>query len=169
MHLKEGQPAALLEIPDIGLHQVVVKGTSATDLMAGPGLMANTAPPGTDGNAVSVGCRSTGGAPFGRLGDLRRGDRITVVTSLGKFTYAVTGVGTVTSGAVDPISPTSEPRLTLVTSNPPLLATGRLFVVSKLVSRAARAPIPRVPPNPSQRALAGDSRRSCRRVFGAWS
>ncbi len=157
MHLRDGQPAALLEIPDIGLHQVVVKGTSATDLMAGPGLMANTAPPGTDGNSVIAGRRSTGGAPFGRLGDLRRGDRITVVTSLGKFTYAVTGVGTVTSGAVDPISPTSEPRLTLVTSNPPLLATGRLFVVSKLVSPAARAPIPRVPPSPSQRALAGDS------------
>ena len=71
-HLKEGQPAALLVIPSIGLHQVVVKGTSATDLMSGPGLMANTALPGTDGNSVIVGRRSTGGAPFGRLGDLRR-------------------------------------------------------------------------------------------------
>ena len=60
-HLKEGQPAALLVIPSIGLHLVVVKGTSATDLMSGPGLMANTALPGTNGNAVIAGRRSTGG------------------------------------------------------------------------------------------------------------
>jgi sortase A len=157
MNLKEGQPAALLEIPEIGVHQVVVKGTSATDLMSGPGLMANTALPGTDGNSVIAGRRSTGGAPFSRLGDLRRSDRITVVTGLGQFTYEVTAVGTVTSGGVDPISPTSQPRLTLVTSNPPLLATGRLFVVGKLISPAARAPVPSVPPSPAQRALGGDS------------
>jgi uncharacterized protein (DUF983 family) len=47
--------------------------------------------------------------------------------------------------------------LTLVTSDPPLLATGRLFVVGRLVSPAARAPIPATPPTQSQRALAGDS------------
>jgi sortase A len=156
-HLKEGQPAALLEIPEIGVHLVVVKGTSATDLTSGPGLMSNTALPGTQGNSVIAGRRSTGGAPFGRLGDLHRGDEITVVTGLGKFDYKVTRVGTATSGQVDPISPTSGPRLTLVTSDPPLLATGRLFVVGRLVSPAARAPIPATPPTQSQRALAGDS------------
>jgi sortase A len=156
-HLKEGQPAALLEIPDIGLHLVVVKGTSATDLASGPGLMGNTALPGTEGNAVIAGRRVTGGAPFGRLDALHRGDRIIVVTGLGKFVYEVTKVGTVGSGEVDPISPTSSPRLTLVTSDPPVLATGRLYVVGKLTSPAARAPVPANPPSQSERALVGDS------------
>ena len=44
-----------------------------------------------------------------------------------------------------------------MTSDPPVLATGRLFVVGKLVSPAARAPVPTVPPSPSQRARSGDS------------
>jgi sortase A len=157
VHLKEGQPAALLEIPAIGVHLVVVKGTSATDLTSGPGLMANTALPGTGGNSVIAGRRSTGGAPFGRLGDLHPGESIIVVTGLGKFTYKVSMVGTAEPGQVDPISPTSGPRLTLVTSDPPVLSTGLLFVTGRLASPAARAPLPANPPTSSQRALAGDS------------
>ena len=166
-HLKEGEPAALLEIPAIGVHQVVVKGTSATDLTAGPGLMANTALPGTEGNAVIAGRRSTGGAPFGNLGELHSGNQITVVTGLGKFEYKVFKVGTVSAGQVDPISPTSSARLTLVTSDPPILATGRLFVIAHLTSPAARAPLPANPPTQSQRALTGDSSAVLPSIFWA--
>jgi len=155
-HLSEGQPAALLEIPAIGLHQVVVKGSSATDLLEGPGLMPDTAVPGTKGNAVIAGRRSTAGAPFGRILDLRPDDRITVVTALGSFTYKVVSVGTAVAGSTDPISPSTQAKLTLVTSNPPILATGRAYVVSRLVSPAARAPVPRAFPSEAERGLSGD-------------
>ena len=63
----EGQPAAVLAIPAIGLHQVVVEGTSAADLAKGPGVMIGTARPGTKGNAVIAGRLTTSGAPFADL------------------------------------------------------------------------------------------------------
>ena len=46
----EGSAVAVLDIPAIHLHQVVVEGTSAADLMNGPGHMPHTAIPGTVGN-----------------------------------------------------------------------------------------------------------------------
>jgi len=155
-NLHEGQPEALLEIPAIHLHQVVVKGTSSTDLMSGPGQMLNTALPGTKGNSVIAGRRSTAGAPFANIVELRPGQRITVVTGLGKFTYQVIAVGTTAAGGFDPISPSVHPRLTLVTANPPLLATGRAYVVSKLITAPAQSPLPSQPPAAAQRGLSGD-------------
>ena len=61
----EGDPVGVLLIPHLGLRQVIVLGTSATDLLKGPGLMPGTSLPGTFGNSVIAGRRSTAGAPFG--------------------------------------------------------------------------------------------------------
>jgi sortase A len=156
VNLKEGQPEALLEIPTLGVNEVVVKGTSSTDLLSGPGLMPDTALPGTKGNSVIAGRRTTAGAPFAHLPALHPGDEIVVVTGLGKFDYRVFAVGTAMAGRADPISPTAQPRLTLVTSDPPVLATGRVYVEAKLTSPAATAPIPKTAPAMSQRGLSGD-------------
>jgi sortase A len=153
----EGSPVAVLEIPALSLRQVVVQGTSATDLLKGPGLMPDTAQPGTQGNSVIAGRRSTAGAPFSSIGSLHRGDSITVVTALGRFHYKVTGGGLVHIGANDPISPTNAARLTLVTSNPPLIPNGREYVTARLVSTAAKAPLPTRVTSVDQRGLSGDS------------
>ncbi len=153
----EGQPAAILEIPSIGLKQVAVEGTGAADTAKGPGVMIGTARLGTTGNAVIAGRRSTSGAPFAHLLSLRPGDAITVITGLGVFHYKVTEVGTVTAGQRDPISPTRVARLTLVTSNAPLIPTGRDYVIAKLTSAPAHAPVPTAPAPSSQRALSGAS------------
>ena len=69
----EGQPVAVLTIPAIGLSQIVVQGTSAADLMNGPGLMPGTALPGAPGNAVIAARRMTFGGPFASIGTLKRG------------------------------------------------------------------------------------------------
>ena len=153
----EGSPVAVLEIPNLGLKQVVVEGTSATDLLKGPGLMPDTAQPGTDGNSVIAGRRSTAGAPFASIGSLHDGDPITVVTALGNFRYRVEGGGIANIGTTDPISPTRTSRLTLVTSNPPVFPNGRAYVTAKLVSAPATAPLPTVLPNARERGLAGDA------------
>jgi len=153
----EGQPAGVLMIPVIGLRQVVVEGSSATDLMKGPGIMIGTARPGTTGNAVIAGHRSTAGAPFGHLNQVRPGDRITVVTGLGKFHYEVITVGTAPQGTTDPISPSNKALLTLVTGNPPVITTGRYYVQAKLLGAPATAPVPTSPPSTTQRGLGGDS------------
>ena len=154
----EGSAVAVLEIRALALHQVVVEGTSAADLMKGPGLMSGTVLPGTPGHAVIAGRRVTFGAPFGKLGTLRRGQKIKVIDGAGTFTYVVTHVGTVTSGHRDVVGPTAANRLTLITADSGLLTTGRLVVVAQLKGSAATvdAVKGRIP-SKTNRALNGDS------------
>jgi sortase A len=151
----EGQPAGVLTVPALGLTQVVVEGTSATDLLKGPGLMPGTARPGSLGNSVIAGHRTIAGSPFAHLNRLKRRDRIFVVTSQGRYLYRVLAVGTTRTGQRDPTSPNRHPRLTLVTSNPS--GNGRLYVVAALRTTPNRLPISRHPPTPAQRGLSGDS------------
>jgi sortase A len=155
--VKEGQPVGLLEIGALNLHLVVVKGTSSTDLMSGPGLMDGSALPGTKGNSVIAGRRSTAGAPFANLLTLHLGTKFDMVDGLGRFVYQVTSVGTAAPGSVDPISPTSHAQLTLVTSNPAFDATGRAYVIAKLLTKPSPGPASHQPPSASQRGLGGDS------------
>ena len=61
--MPEGQPAGVITIPALGLTQVVVEGTTATDLLKGPGLMPGTARPGSLGNSVMAGHRTIAGSP----------------------------------------------------------------------------------------------------------
>jgi sortase A len=135
----EGSAVGVLEIPALQLNQIVIQGTSAADLMNGPGLMLGSALPGTPGNAVIAGRRVTFGGPFGALGQLRPGDRIRAVDGAGTFTYRVSKVETVTAGQRDVITPTTTNRMTLITSDSTFLPNGRLVVLAKLVGRPVAA------------------------------
>lgn len=150
-----GQPVGILQIPTLGIKQVVVQGSTATDLLKGPGLVPGTAPPGSLGNAVIAGHRQIAGSPFHNLARLRAGDRVYMTTALGRYDYEVTQVGQARPGAPDPMSPNRHPELTLVTSSP-TLSGGRLYVVSKLLSTPNSAHIPHTPPTVAQRQLNGD-------------
>jgi sortase A len=153
----DGQPAAVLSIPSLAIHDVVVEGTSAADLQQGPGLMPGTAPVGTLGDTVLAGRQSTFGGVFGSLGRLRAGARITVWSALGVFHYRVTGSSVVDSSrrlAIDRQS--SSAHLELVTSRS---AFGGGFVVvhADLVGTAVTAPSPALPlPTSSELSLSGD-------------
>ena len=136
----EGSTVGAIQIPAIGVDQVVVSGTSAADLMNGPGLMPGSALPGSPGNAVIAGRRVTFGGPFGSLGSLRKGAIIHVVDGAGAFTYTVTWVHEVAIGEKDVILPTADNRLTLVTSNSSLVTSGRLVVQCKLDGHAVVVP-----------------------------
>ena len=136
----EGSAVAVLQIPALGLDKVVVQGTSAADLMGGPGLMPGTALPGTVGNAVVAARRVTFGGPFGSIGSLRAGQAIRVVDGVGTFTYKVVGSRTVGIGQRDVVVPTADNRLTLIASDSSLVAGGREVVVAKLVGRAIAVP-----------------------------
>ncbi len=136
----EGSAVAVLEIPALGLHQMVVEGTSAADLMNGPGLMPGSALPGSPGNSVIAARRVTFGAPFGSLASLRPGDRIKTIDGAGTFTYRVTKVRTVGAGQRDVVVPTADNRITLVTSNSSLITSGRLVVQGELVGSPVAVP-----------------------------
>src|SRR5271154_5144919 len=85
-----GSPVAILNIPAIGVHDlVVVEGTSPADLTAGPGHLRDTPLPGQAGVSQIFGRRATFGAPFGRLAQLLPGDEIQAITGQGYATYQV--------------------------------------------------------------------------------
>ena len=141
----EGSPVALLNIPSIGLQQVVVEGTSPEDLKNGPGHLQASPLPGEFGNAVIEGRRTTYGAPFGAINQLHSGDLIRVTTGQGLLVYVVSSVSRVNVGQRDPASPTVDSRMTLLTSDPAYVSTGELAVTAKLRGRplavATRTPI----------------------------
>jgi sortase A len=112
----ESGPVAVLSIPEIGVHQAVVQGSSPGDLKQGPGHLPGSPLPGEYGNAVILGHRLTYGAPFEHLDQLAKGDHIVVDTGQGRFTYTVSGETIVHPGQNDVIGRSADSRLTLVTS-----------------------------------------------------
>ena len=68
--------------PRIGVDQFVVEGTAAADLAKGPGHYIGTAMPGQQGNIAIAGHRTTYGAPFNRLDELKVGDKVVLTTSM---------------------------------------------------------------------------------------
>ena len=154
----EGSPVAILEIPRIGVTQVVAEGTTPSDLKSGPGHLRAAPLPGEFGNSVIAGRRTTYGAPFSKLYVLAKGDTIRTVTGQGLFTYAVSSVKHVVPGQADPVTAAADSRLTLITSDPAYLANGRLAVVAKL--KGAPAAVAHRPPalvGKDELGLAGDS------------
>lgn len=129
---REGSPIALLSIPRIGLDEVVVEGTTPNDLKMGPGHLRTAPLPGEFGNAVIAARRTTYGAPFKDLRLMRPGDSIRVTTGQGVFDYLVSSVRSVSAGQAGPLTATLDDRLTLVTSDPAFMPSGRLVVVAKL-------------------------------------
>lgn len=108
-----GAGVALLQVPRIGLQRVVLEGARAGDTQDGPGHVPGTAGLGQPGNAAVVGRRTTYGAAFARLADLRTGDDVLVTTVQGQSVYRVSQVRR--TGA-DVLGPTADDRLTLVTA-----------------------------------------------------
>jgi sortase A len=133
--IPNGVPVAQLDVPRVGINEIVVQGTSSGVTRAGPGHLAASVLPGQTGNAVIAGRRTGYGGPFSKLGDLHAGDRIRVTTGQGTARYTVVGSGTSPSDRVRMLMPTSRNRLTLVTSDPALLASRYRYVVARLDSK----------------------------------
>jgi sortase A len=151
--IPEGSPVALLDIPRLGVHQVVVEGTDAVRTEAGPGHLRSSPLPGQRGNAVIAGRRTTYGAPFLHLDELRPGNTVTVTTGEGVQRYVISSrPKTIDVGHADVLGPSVHNRLTLVTSDPPMAATRRLAVVADLKGN----PEPALPGRPS--AVRSDER-----------
>jgi sortase A len=119
--LASGTPVALLDIPEIGLSQVVDQGTASGVLEAGPGHERDTVMPGQAGNCVIMGRDATYGGPFRYLDQLQPDDTFTVTTGQGVATYRVLDVRTV--GDPEPAAaPAGTGRLTLITAGGPAYA-----------------------------------------------
>ena len=73
VEIERGDVVARIEIPGIGVDKFVVQGTSVSDLRKGPGHYVDTPMPGEAGNAAIAGHRTTYGAPFGEVDQLKPG------------------------------------------------------------------------------------------------
>ena len=125
-----GSAVALLEIPALGLRQVVIEGSGPEDTKAGPGHVASSPIPGEFGNAVIVGRHRTYGAPFEDLDQLQAGEAIVVTTGQGVFRYTVDAVEPVV-GPQSVVQPALESRITLITSTG-VVGGSRLAVTGSL-------------------------------------
>lgn len=110
-----GEPVALLEIPRLGVEQVVVEGTASGDLLAGPGHLRNTVLPGQAGTSVVLGRSATYGGPFGDVPALVAGDQVVVTTGQGEVTFTVLGVRRAGDPMPQPLA-AGRSRLTFVTA-----------------------------------------------------
>jgi sortase A len=132
--LRPGTPMAYLEIPAIGVRQVVLEGTSSGVLFDGPGHRRDSPFPGAPGTTVIFGRRATFGGPFSEIGDLEQGDAIRVTTGAGEFDYEVIGVRH-EGDPSPPILEAGEGRMLLVTAGGrPYLPDGVLRVDAELTS-----------------------------------
>lgn len=137
-----GTGFAVLRIPALGSDyaKVLVEGTGVEALKKGPGRIAGTADPGQLGNTVLSGHRTTYGAPFERLDELRPGDAVVLETAATWFTYRVTETRIVAPTAVEVTYPVPGQRdaqptqslLTLTTCHPKYSARQRMIVFGVL-------------------------------------
>jgi sortase A len=129
--LGEGTPVAVLNIPQVGLRDVVVvEGTTSRDLALGPGHVPSSALPGQTGVSFIYGKMATYGAPFAHLMQLNRGDRFTVTTGQGTATYVVESFGT----SANPAPADAANRLVLETAASSFLPNSAVQVSADLVS-----------------------------------
>ena len=132
-----GSPVAVLNIPAIGIRDmVVVQGTSPENMTLGPGHLRATPMPGQAGVSEIFGRRATFGAPFARLGELRPGNLIVMVTGQGRSVYRVAALGSSHTRIVDP----APNRLILVTAASPYIPAYYIEVDARLVSAPRPGP-----------------------------
>ena len=157
--LRPGAPVAILEIPDLGMKEVVVEGTTSSVTQSGPGHKRDTVLPGQPGTSVIYGRQAAFGAPFGQLEILQPGMTIVATTGQGPAEYRVIGVRR-PGDPLPPILEAGQVRLTLVTAmGPSFMPTDLMLVDAELVTTAQPAP-PRVLTaaslDPAEQAMAGD-------------
>lgn len=130
-----GAAVGTLDIPRIGLRTVFVEATDHDSLAKGPGHYLGTALPGMPGTVGLAGHRTTYGAPFRHVDELRRGSRIVVKMPYGRFVYRVTGTRITTPDDASALRDQhGAPRLVLTACHPLYSAAQRIVVIARQVA-----------------------------------
>ena len=130
-----GDALGKLLIPSIGVSEYVIEGTDAENLRKGPGHYPDTPLPGQRGTSAVAGHRTTYGAPFRKLDQLDRGDRIVVELPYGTFVYRVGRTQIVDDSALWVTKKVSHDRLVLTACHPLHSAAQRIVAFARLVDR----------------------------------
>jgi sortase A len=130
-----GDAIGRLEIPAIEVKDYVVEGTDTTNLRKGPGHYPETPLPGERGTAAIAGHRTTYGAPFRDIDDLRRGKVIKLDMPHGRYVYRVERTKIVDDADFSVLRKVPHDRLVLSACHPLYSAAQRVIVFARLVGR----------------------------------
>jgi sortase A len=134
----EGDALGRLKIDRIGVSDVIVEGTNASDLRRGPGHYPGTPLPGERGTVAIAGHRTTYGAPFRKIDKLKPRDAIIITMPYGRFTYRVERTRIVKPTDVWVTQRVSYDRLVLSACHPLYSAAQRIVVFARLVRSEPR-------------------------------
>lgn len=141
LNIAAGAPVARLIVPRLNLDAIVVQLANLDDranLNRGPGHVPETAYPGMPGNVFIAGHRTTYGAPFGRIDELRNGDKIILVTAEGRHIYTVYEQRIVEPDDLSVLGQEGEPRVTLMACHPRFSASKRILAIGRLTGENIR-------------------------------
>lgn len=137
--LRRGEPLGVLTIGRLGLEKVVINGTDPDSLTRGPGRDPRTGIPGEGKLVYVAGHRTTYGAPFSRINDLRKGDYVRLDVPYATFTYRVTGHVIVPATDIGRLRTRGREELALQACHPRFFATQRYIVYAKPVAITPKA------------------------------
>ena len=138
--LTPGTPVAYIEIPEIGLRQVVGEGSTASVLFSGPGHRRDTPLPGQAGTSIVMARRAAFGGPFAEIDNLEQGDEIIATTGQGVYTFEVIGVRLEGDPVPAPLEVGSARLLLATASGRPFMPDGIVRVDAQLTGAATAGP-----------------------------
>lgn len=131
--LAAGHAFAVIRIPRLGLNAVVVQGTSTADLRKGPGHYRITGIPGAGRVVAIAGHRTTYGAWFRHIDELRKGDPVELEFRGVDYVYEVTGHRVVAANDWRIIRYRGYEKLVLTACHPVYSASHRWVAFARLV------------------------------------
>jgi len=138
-NLEQGQAFGRLSIPAIDVETITVHGTRwGADLSRGPGHYERTEVPGLGRTVGIAGHRTTFGAPFRHIDDIRAGDEITLEMPYATFRYRVFGHEIVENDDWSVIRDRGFDTLMLSACHPLYGSAERWIVYARLVQVTSR-------------------------------
>lgn len=126
--LRRGEAVGRLKVPRLGLNAILVNGTDHASLTKGPGRYRGSYVPGEGQLVYIAGHRTTYGAPFAHIEQLRRGDRVTIELPYATFVYRVRGHVIVPANDVERLHSRGHEVIALQACHPRFFATERYIV-----------------------------------------
>ena len=123
--LSRGDAVGRLRIPKLDVDVIIVNGTDPEVLKRGPGRYVGSFVPGEGELVYVAGHRTTYGAPFSRIDELRPGDRVTLELPYAKFEYAIRRHRIVAATELSVLRSRGQELLALQACHPRFFATQR--------------------------------------------
>lgn len=160
-----GDPLGRIRIPALGQELPFVEGTGARSLKRTAGRYPDTSMPGQPGTVGLAGHRTTYGAPFRRISELKRGDPIVAETPYGSVEYRVSRTRIVSPDNTKVLRPAKRGRdgssggLALTSCHPVESSRQRIVVLAEATHVS---PAPRFTRAAAQAVVAAQSKKDRR-------